>query len=173
MKKLLLLGIILLLAGCMSYPSKELLISAKTPKVFTSYDDMTGVKETEVRLLKSGPKSSWDERFDFTITEKKGIRSYYICFSLNATNWWFIDTLLVKIGNNEAIIFESTLRNRNVLNNGKISELVIFKTSLEIFQIIANTENIRFRIIGKKHQEDYEITPEDQIKIKMLLVTLK
>ena len=169
---LLLLGLILLLASCASWQSA---VAADAGEVITRHDDMTGIKTSEVLIIKDKFNfilGSTTEQFVLRVAESKASTNYYICFRLYDSSWWFVDTLLVKVGDNEPIYLKSISENRDtstLLDSVKISEWVVFKASLEMFQIAAAAENIRVRIIGSKHREDYEITAEDQIRIKRLL----
>ena len=172
MKKVLLLGFVLLLASCASYQKT---IAVRDGEVITTYDDMTGVKKTEVWLNKEKFSIigflaySPTELFVLRIAEDKTSTDYYICFSLDARSWWFVDTLLIKVGDNEPIVLKSILEDTDVGSGGSIHEWVVFEASLEMFQIASTTANIRWRVIGSKNSADYETTPEDQTRIKRLL----
>lgn len=171
MKKVLLLGFVLLLASC---ASQQRAIAIRNGEVITTYDDMTGVKKTEVNLIR---EKSFIEAFVYTPTASFVLRiaengtstNYYICFNLEARSWWFVDTLLIKVGDNEPIYLKAVLKDRDVGSGGSVQEWVVFKASLEMFQIAAVTPNIRWRVIGSKNSKDYEITTEDQTRIKRLL----
>ena len=180
MKKVLLLGLIVLISGCVSFQpvrytdflSQEYLDEYQG-KAVTAHDDIAGTQNTRVQIIKSYTSTGApSESFRLSQMEYKNTKTYYITFCLSADSWWFVNKLIIKVGNNEPIVLKSISQNTDVLSGGNISEWVMFAASLEMFQVAATAENIRVRIIGNKHIEDYEITPEDQVRIKRLLAAI-
>ncbi|GAG86888.1 unnamed protein product [marine sediment metagenome] len=105
MKKVLLLGFVLLLAGCASYQKAS---AARAGEVIITYDDMTGIKRAEVFIDKTKFKFLEHnfEQFSLLVVEHKESTNYYICFNLHYGNRWFIDTLLIKVGDTDPIYGE-------------------------------------------------------------------
>ena len=90
---------------------------------------------------------------------------YRIIVSTNKKNWYFFDTLYIKI-NDEVLKFSTDEKNfsndRNVLSQGNVGEFNACYMNKETLEKIITAESINISLRGSKGKLDYTIPKQEK-----------
>lgn len=174
MKKIFLLPIsfvIFNLISCVSTgkpsDSNYLLKSYSAPVDYEiTKDEMTGLESiTSPGIVLYAALYGWNNTCMWLKKTGEGSSAYRIIVSTNQKNWYFFDTLYIKI-NDEVLKFSTDEKNfsndRNVLSQGNVGEFNACYMNKETLEKIITAESINISLRGSKGKLDYTIPKQEK-----------
>jgi hypothetical protein len=90
--------------------------------------------------------------YSHTLTVAKHVESgqYYGYFTGYFPEWYFLDTIGVKINDTNPIYYESNEYQRDVISGDLLKEVVFFDLTRTLIENVANAESVQIEVSGKR-----------------------
>ena len=129
-------------------------------------DEMTGLESiTSPAIVLYAASYGWNNTCMWLKKTGEGSSAYRIIVSTNQKNWYFFDTLYIKI-NDEVLKFSTDEKNfsndRNVLSQGNVGEFNACYMNKETLEKIITAESINISLRGSKGKLDYTIPKQEK-----------